>query len=338
MPITATQETTTNTSTTNNDGNVGQPVQSNPSNLDSKLQSLLTKHFPDNNASPNSTSSEPTAETTSTPAPETPAVPAKEARKAYLEADKARRQADRQLQEAKQRTAQAEAFERAKQTGSRIEMLKALGEDPQRFYQELTEEALKTVAPVKEKDPVQQKVEEAIAPYVKEAQEAKQALDRHNEMVAEANAVNTRIVPIFKTTPDTFDTLIQMTGGVNQASLYVYNVAKDIYQKTGEVHDFAKLAQTLEDFHTEQLISTINDTSKYKKIANRSTPQAQIESPQTPQQLQATPQQLANLAKSPVDPNALLKRSEQPATNNRSSSWEPDPDKRRQNILKKFGQ
>ncbi|HXI52375.1 MAG TPA: hypothetical protein VNH84_12745 [Candidatus Saccharimonadales bacterium] len=201
-----------------------------------------------------------------------------EASKAERNAKKALKQAQEAQTKAAQLAAQAQAFEAAKQGWEKdpAKLIDAAGIPRSDFFKTLTELALAGDLPAQpEPDPVELKVQAAIAPYIKAQQEAAAAAQAAQEAQQEFQVKATKVFPVIAQKAKDFELLIAAHGGnISAATDYVYDKIKQHYLDTfdpatgvGESYSVEEAAQQLEEWHEEQLRSAAEAMKKTAKFA-----------------------------------------------------------------------
>ena len=213
-----------------------------------------------------------------------------EARKLFLSAQKAERKAKEMEKKAKAGLEKSEALEKAlemtKSGQDPTALLKAVGLDPIKFYQDMTTHALK--AEEKPEDPVQKELrehKERLDKYAADLEVQAKTVQEKEELAEHNRIITSTVAPLLMNNAEKYEALLTEYG--NQAAAQVYTEVWTHYQKTGEMVPFEKAADVLEQFWSEKIESGINAASKFKKFANRfaqpqQTPRQSTEQPETP--------------------------------------------------------
>lgn len=202
----------------------------------------------------------------------------RELRRQHLLIQKQNRAAGEQL---KQVRAEQAAFQQERDRIGRIDaglgqveqdptaILRAAGLDPNVYGQKLMRHFVNLDQPV---DPVEQKVQETVAPYINALNQERAEIQRQQLAITESNVMVSQVRPMFTNpeTVDKFETLLGVhNGDVNQATLQVYNTVKSIYLETGVTHSFAEVAEGLENQYFEQMDLSLKRASNMKKYRER---------------------------------------------------------------------
>lgn len=202
-----------------------------------------------------------------------PKNPDAEARKLFLQAQKAKRRADELEKKAGASLVKAEAFDKAVSLAQSGEdptaVLTAAGLDPIKFYQNLTKYALD---PTKNKveDPVQKELrehKERLDQYAKDLEVQATSIKDKEEMAAHNAVITSEVIPMLNSNPEKYETLL-MEYGPN-AAVEVYKTVWEIFQTTGKARKFEEVADEMEKYWSDQVESGINNALKLKKFQNR---------------------------------------------------------------------
>ena len=142
-----------------------------------------------------------------------PANSEAEARKLFLDAQKAERRAKEMEKKAKEGLTKAQAFEKAvsltKTGGDPGAVLTAAGIDPIKFYQDMTAQVLKE--PVK-KETAQEKTlrehEERLNEYAKNLEVQANTFKEREELAQHNAAIVKHVIPLIQNNPERYETLL----------------------------------------------------------------------------------------------------------------------------------
>jgi hypothetical protein len=204
--------------------------------------------------------------------PEVKATPDAEARKLFLDAQKAKRRADEMEKKAAGSLAKAEAFEKAISLAQSGEdptaVLTAAGLDPIKFYQNMTQYALSDKG--KPEDPVQKELREhreRLDKYSKDLEQQANTIKEKEEMAAHNQVIASSVIPMLNANPEKYETLL-MEYGPN-AAVEVYKTVYEIYQQTGKARKFDEVADEMEKYWSDKVEAGLNNALKLKKFHNR---------------------------------------------------------------------
>ncbi len=207
-------------------------------------------------------------------APKNPDV---EARKLYLDAQKAKRRADEMEKKAGASLAKAEAFDKAVALAQSGEdptaVLTAAGIDPIKFYQNMTTYALSDKGKVE--DPVQKELrehKERLDKYSKDLEVQAATIKEKEEVAAHNSVISSTVIPLLQNNAERYETLL-MEYGAN-AAVEVYKTVWEIYQETGKARKFDEVADEMEKYWSDKVESGLNHALKLKKFQNRFTQSA----------------------------------------------------------------
>lgn len=212
-----------------------------------------------------------TAETTQTETKEVPKNQEAEARKLFLQAQKAERKAKEMEKKAASNLARADAFDKAKSLAASGEdptaLLTAAGLDPIKFYQDMTTYALSDKN--KQEDPVHKELrehKERLDKYSKDLEVQANTIKEKEEVAAHNTVISRDVIPLLNANPDKYETLLLEYG--QNAAVEVYKAVWERYQETGEVIPFEQAADRMEDYWATQVKTGITNASKLKKFQN----------------------------------------------------------------------
>lgn len=197
-------------------------------------------------------------------------------RRQHLLIQKQDRQAREQLKrvQAEQASLQGERERMAKIEAARGQwqqdptaILREAGLDPNLYAQKLLRHYVELDKPV---DPVQQKIDQTVAPYIEALQKRDAEAYQHQVAVAAANATNQLVRPILADNADNYEVLLSIhNGDVNAAASDVFMTAQQIWSETGQRPDFKAIADAKEAALMEQVDLAIKRTSSLKKYRER---------------------------------------------------------------------
>lgn len=261
-------------------------------------------------------------------AEEVPKNPDAEARKLFLQAQKAKRRADESEKKASASLAKAEAFERAISLAQSGEdptaVLTAAGLDPIKFYQNMTTYALSDKN--KTEDPVKKELrehKERLDKYAADLEVQANTIKSKEEAAAHNQVITQTVIPMLQANADKYETLL-MEYGANTA-IEVYKTVWEIYQSTGKARKFEEVADEMEKYWSDKVEAGIINASKMKKFQNRFSQSNSETSRNASQDHQDIP------TRSPTLSN---KQVSQPL---KKSSHYQTRDERVAEIMKKFG-
>lgn len=229
--------------------------------------------------------------------------PEKEARKLFLQAQKAQRKAAEMEKKAAASLAKAEAFDVAaksyQQGKDPTTILTAAGLDPIQFYKDMTAYALSDKN--KPEDPVQKELKEhkeKLDEYAKKNEELAKSIKDKEELARHNLNIQQQVVPLLENNKDQYECLLTEYG--SQAAIEVYKTVWEKYQLDGTVVSFKDAADFMENYWQEQIESGIKVASKLKRFQKHfaqtensvSNPNSdKLESPKTPRTLSNQPLQ-----------------------------------------------
>lgn len=220
-----------------------------------------------------------TEQTEQTETKEEPKNQEAEARKLFLNAQKAERKAKEMEKQAKAGLDKAQAIEKAialTQSGEDpTALLKAAGLDPIKFYKDMTSYALKPEQ--KPMDPVQKELADHKArldEYAKNLEVQANTIREKEELASHNHKITTEVIPVLQKNPDKYEALLTEFGA--NAAVEVYKALWDRYQQLGHTNDdngnpltFERVADNMEAYWEKQIESGLIAASKLKKFANR---------------------------------------------------------------------
>ena len=222
-----------------------------------------------------------------------------EARKLFLQAQKAERKAKEMEKKAKEGLAKAEAIEAAiKLTESGSDptaLLKAAGVDPIKFYKDMTTYALSDKG--KPEDPVQKELrehKERLDKYAKDLEVQASTIKQKEDIAMHNQAISTQVIPFLQQNADKYEALI-MEYGAN-AAVKVYEAVWEKYQADGTVISFKDAADFMENYWSEQIESGIKNASKMKKYQKLFAQQQDAATQEKPNVQQETPNRTVTLS------------------------------------------
>lgn len=199
-------------------------------------------------------------------------TPDADARKLFLQAQKAKRRADDMEKKASASLERATAFDKARALAESGEdptaLLNAAGLDPIKFYQNMTNYALSDKAKVE--DPVQKELrehKERLDKYSKDLEMQANSIKEKEDMAAHNQVISSTVIPMLNANPDKYETLL-MEYGPN-AAVEVYKTVWEIYKETGKARKFDEVADEMEKYWSDKVESGINNALKLKKFQNR---------------------------------------------------------------------
>lgn len=198
-------------------------------------------------------------------APEAAGEPAPEptgadARRLYIDAQRAVVAAQKQEKRARALAARAQQFSEATSGWQQdpAKILHAAGIDPRAYSQAMIESALRGGGPPPV-DPVVQQVEALVAPYV-------QALEREKVERTTSRVIAERVLPLFTAASAPELLLAQYGGDARAAAIAAYQAVEQHYNQTGEVIPFPDAVEQLErGLHTtmEDALKKLRNTKKF---------------------------------------------------------------------------
>lgn len=205
---------------------------------------------------------------------------AAEARKEFLAASKAARKAQEEQKKARelaQKADQISKFRADWQKSPSAVIQEMLGVDPAKFYQAQTDEFLGTHTA--EPDPVVEKVQAELKPYIEELKKEKEAIQQQQITASEQHNIATRVLPVVKNA-EQFPILLTVFETPEKAAAEIYQQVKNHWIKTsefdaqgnvvkqGELVPFEECARQLEEFHEKQIDLGIKKIINMKKFAH----------------------------------------------------------------------
>jgi hypothetical protein len=199
-----------------------------------------------------------------------------ESRKMWLQASKAKRNADELMKKSRDTATKAEKFQAALNSDDPTTMLIEAGLDPNEYYRKLTTYALNQ-GKKEVKDPVQERLalaEKKLQAYEDAQNQQALSVAKQKEVNEEVAVITQEVLTIFNQPEADYEVLTAIKGDKNNAACYVYDTVKKIFQETGEIKSFKQVADELEKWHQEQIDAGIISASKLKRFSNRfnSTP------------------------------------------------------------------
>ena len=195
-----------------------------------------------------------------------------EARKLFLQAQKAERRAKEMEKKASDSLKRADAFEKAKALAASgedpFELLKAAGLDPVKFYKDMTTFALKPEQTPE--DPTAKQLrehKEQLEAYKKQNEDLANSIKDKEELQQHNKNIQDQVIPILSANPDNYECLLTQYGA--NAAVEVYKQVWELYQQKNEVISFEEAANQLEKYWSDQIESGLNAALKMKKFANR---------------------------------------------------------------------
>lgn len=215
-------------------------------------------------------------------------------RREYIAAQKLKREAEAAAKKAKAGLERAEAFEKAREMALTGEdptaLLRAAGLDPIKFYQDLTTYSLSEKGAKEEVDPIKRELAEHKArldQYAREQEAKEKALQEREEIAAKNQVIQDKVIPLLREKPEQYETLLLQYG--NQTAITIFETAYDIYQKTGKARSFEEVANELEKYWFENLVSGHEKALSLKKYKSRIAQSAPLTSGNTMPEQSDTP-------------------------------------------------
>ena len=231
--------------------------------------------------------------------------PEAEARKLFLQAQKAQRSAIEMEKKAKAGLAKATAIEKAVEMTKNGEdptaVLTAIGVDPIEFYKKMTTYALK--GENKQEDPVQKELrehKERLDQYAKNIEVQAQTLKEKEDIQIKNNILSTQIIPLLQANTEKYESLMAEYGPnaaieVLNAVYAAYELPDDQKPEGWKMPTFEEAADKMEEYWSSQIESGLNKISNMKKFAARFA-QAQQQQEKTPQIEPETPRRSQTLS------------------------------------------
>lgn len=202
-----------------------------------------------------------------------------EARKLFLQAQKAERKAKEAQKKAEAGLKKSEAIEAAIELASSgkdpTALLKAAGVDPIKFYRDMTDFALRE--PEKTEDPTQKELrehKERIEKYEAENKKLAEQIESDKQIAAHNKTITEQVIPLLQNNADKYESLITEYG--KNAALEVYKAVWEAYQLPDEqkpagwkMPTFEEAADRMEEYWSNQIESGLIAASKLKKFQNR---------------------------------------------------------------------
>lgn len=263
---------------------------------------------------------------------EVPKNPDQEARKLYLQAEKAKRKAAENLKKSEDSLKKAEAFEKAISLAQSGEdptaVLLAAELDPVKFYRDMTAFALSDKAK-KPEDPVQKELrehKERLDKYAKDLEVQATTIKQKEDLAAHNEVIKSAVIPLLNENPQKYETILLEYGA--NAAVEVYKAVWEIYQETGKARKFSEVADEMEKYWSDKVESGLNSASKLERFKNRFAQQTHSEPLRNPFN-----EQKDTSNRSPTLSN---KQSIAPIKQNATKTFK-SRDERMEEILKKFG-
>lgn len=219
---------------------------------------------------------------------------AAEARKLFLEAQKAKRKNDEDAKRISESMTKVEAFEKAKALADSGEdptaLLRAAGLDPRKFYQDMTTYALSDKNKEVPEDPVQKELrehKERLDKYAKDLEFQANTIREKEDLAVHNQNITTKVIPLLEANPDRYETLLTEYGA--NAAVEVYKTVWEIYQETGKARSFEEVADEMEKYWEDQVESGIKKALSLKKFQNKYAQRLAQENRETENERQETP-------------------------------------------------
>lgn len=256
--------------------------------------------------------------------------PDAEARKLFLQAQRAKREADELNKRARTNLSKVEAFEKAKNLAESGEdptaLLTAAGLDPIKFYRDMTTYALSDKG--KPEDPVQKELrehKERLDKYAKDLEVQAASIKEKEENAIHNQVIQQSVIPLLTANLDKYETLL-MEYGAN-AAVEIYKTVWEIYKETGKTRGFDEVADEMEKYWSDKVEAGLNSAFKLKRFQSRFAQETKNEA-----QRQQLPDHQETTYRSPTLSN---KHSAAPVPSNKQTrilTWE----ERKEAALKKF--
>lgn len=197
---------------------------------------------------------------------------AADVRKAYLEAQKEKRQASSLLKLAKAKLADADGYALAKakvESGEDpMALLNFAKIDPVKNYQEMTKRAL--AEPKPPEDPREKSLrehEERLKKYQEDLEVKVKTIQDREDLDQKNTVIKERVIPLIERNEEKYESLLAEYGA--QTAVQVFQTVWDIYQQTGVARSFEEVADEMEAYWTEKVDSGLKAAAKLKKFQSR---------------------------------------------------------------------
>jgi hypothetical protein len=240
-------------------------------------------------------------------------------RKEWLEVQKAKRKGAEFLKMAKAKLADAEGYAEAKRKvesgDDPMALIRFAGLDPVKNYADVTKYALSDKAKQEEDPAARERREhkERLDAYEKRLAEQEAKILEREETTAKEEAIQKRVEPLLRSTPDDYECLFAQYG--DGAAAKVFETTYEIWKETGQARSFKDVADELEKFYTDNIGQGIEKIVKLKKFQGRFT-QVPKESSDKPQDQPEKPQRSVTLSNKPHAPPPV-----ESSENKRPDNW-----------------